>query len=464
MMQPTEPTEPTERTDGYTGGTTDGPTDERTAEIRPGLDLHRFRFSGRPATEDPRGARMIAAVERGFYETVPTGAALDQVLDLYAQDRRTYVGVYEAGVAPETAEPVGTFGSFSKNLQTGAGREIEGFLISDVTVRPTHRRRGILRAMMRAELDRAASAGFPLAALTASEATIYRRFGFGVATSRRTVEVDTGGEVSLAGPVSGSMRLIAPKDLRDLGPMLYDRAHRQSPGAVGRTAAYSVIETDTWMSKNDGKGTGVLAAVHHDDGGTHRGYVTYTFAGWDQKVPTVKIGVLVATTAASYRAIWDYLIHLDLIQKIEWGSAPDDRLLENLLVDPRRVKTTGHADQLWLRILDVPACLTGRPYHRDGELVLEVTDPLGYAAGVWRLTVEGGAADVVRVGGAEPESPAVTADMTLDVADLSSVYLGGVSAEVLRQAGRITEYRPGSAAELTALLAQNRTVFCMTGF
>ncbi|REE03020.1 GNAT family N-acetyltransferase [Citricoccus muralis] len=459
---------PTDQPDGHTGGFTDGLTDERTAEILPGLDLHRFRSSGRPAAEDPRGARMIAAVERGFYEAVPTGAALDQVLDLDAQDQRTYVGVYEAGASPETTEPVGTFAAFSKYLQTGTGREIEGFLISDVTVRSTHRRRGILRAMMRAELDRAAAAGIPVAALSASEATIYRRFGFGVATTRRTVEVDTGGDVALAGPVSGSMRMVEPKDLRDLGPVLYDSAHRQSPGAVGRTAAYSVIETDTWMSKNDGKGTGVLAAVHHDDGGTPRGYVTYTFTGWDQKVPTVKIGVLVASTAASYRAIWDYLVHLDLIQKVEWGFASDDRLLENLLVDPRRVKTTGHADQLWLRLLDVPACLKGRPYHRDGELILEVTDPLGYAAGVWRLTVEGGTADVVkvavRVGDAEAEPQTVTADLTLEVADLSSVYLGGVSAEVLRQAGRIAEHRPGAAVELTALLAQDRPVFCMTGF
>ncbi|XKH54196.1 GNAT family N-acetyltransferase [Citricoccus nitrophenolicus] len=459
---------PTDQPDGHTDGLTDGLEDERTAEILPGLDLHRFRSSGRPAAEDPRGARMIAAVERGFYEAVPTGAALDQVLDLDAQDQRTYVGVYEAGASPETTEPVGTFAAFSKYLQTGTGREIEGFLISDVTVRSTHRRRGILRAMMRAELDRAAAAGIPVAALSASEATIYRRFGFGVATTRRTVEVDTGGDVALAGPVSGSMRMVEPKDLRDLGPVLYDSAHRQSPGAVGRTAAYSVIETDTWMSKNDGKGTGVLAAVHHDDGGTPRGYVTYTFTGWDQKVPTVKIGVLVASTAASYRAIWDYLVHLDLIQKVEWGFASDDRLLENLLVDPRRVKTTGHADQLWLRLLDVPACLKGRPYHRDGELILEVTDPLGYPAGVWRLTVEGGTADVVkvavRVGDAEAEPQTVTADLTLEVADLSSVYLGGVSAEVLRQAGRIAEHRPGAAVELTALLAQDRPVFCMTGF
>ncbi|WP_313817540.1 GNAT family N-acetyltransferase [Citricoccus sp.] len=435
------------------------PTEEFTAGILPGLDLHRFHCSGRPAAEDPRGARMIGAVERNFYEEVPTGDALDQILDLYGQDRRTYVGVYEAGAEPETTEPVGTFASFSKYLQTGSGREIEGFLISDVTVRSTHRRRGILRAMMRAELDRAAASGIPVAALSASEATIYRRFGFGVATTRRTVEVDTGGEVALAGPVSGSLRMMEPRDLRDLGPALYDRAHRQSPGAVGRAAAYSVTETDTWRSKNDGKGTGVLVAVHHDGDGTPRGYVTYTFTGWDQKVPTVKIGVLVASTAASFRAIWDYLVHLDLIRKVEWGFASDDRLLENLLVDPRRVKTTAHADQLWLRILDVAACLTGRPYHRDGELVLEVTDPLGHAAGMWRLTVQSGTA-VVEERGEAFDDP----DLTLDVAELSSVYLGGVSAEVLRQAGRITEHRPGAAAELTALLAQDRPVFCMTGF
>ncbi|MGM7667237.1 GNAT family N-acetyltransferase [Microbacterium sp. A93] len=447
------------------------PTDPEAVGGRlPGLEMHRFAATGLTAEQDPVMARMLTALERNFYEEVPSGPALDQVLQLHGRDERTYLGVYDAGVDPAETDPVGTYASFVKPLQTGVGRQLDAFLISEVTVRTTHRRRGILRAMMTTELDRAVAGGWPVAALSASEATIYRRFGFGVATVRRAVQVDTRGEASLMAASTGTLRMVEPKELAGLGPALYARALAQTPGSVGRVAAYTVTETDSWRSKNDGRGTGLLAAVHEDDGGTARGYVTYRFSGWKQEVPTITVTGLVATTAASFRALWDHLVHLDLIQRVEWGFAPQDGLLENLLTDPRRVKTSDIADQLWLRILDVPAAFAGRPYHRDGELVLGVTDPLGHAAGTWRLSVRDGTADVVPLpeGGAaaaETAEPDTTPpDLTLDVAELSSVYLGGVSAELLRQAGRLTEHRPGAAAELTALLAADRPVFCMTGF
>ena len=113
-----------------------------------------------------------------------------------------------------------------------------------------------------------------------------------------------------------------------------------------------------------------------------------------------------------------------------------------------------------------PAALRGRAWARDGELTLRVHDRLGHAAGDWRLTVAGGEADVVPMGPPPGEQPGGQpgTDLELDVADLSAVYLGGVSAEVLRQAGRITEHRRGAAATLAGMLAQDRPVHCMTGF
>ncbi|MFC7402461.1 GNAT family N-acetyltransferase [Citricoccus sp. GCM10030269] len=446
------------------------PTETRT-KTSTGLELHRFRPSGRTAAEDQRSARFVAAVERGFYEKVPDEDALSQTLGLHVEDGRTYVGLYEAGTGsadPALQRPVSTLASFPKKLYTGRGRDLESLLISDVTVLPTHRRRGILRTMMEDELARAAADGMPMAALTASEATIYGRFGFGVATTRRAVEVDAGPGTALASAVSVSMVMVEPKDLTELGPRLFERTRRQTPGSVERTAAYRIRETDTRASENERRGSGLYAAVHHDDEGQPRGYVTYRFAGWDRRPATVKVDLLYATTAESYRAIWAYLINLDLIEKIEWELAPDDRLLEHLFTDHRRVTTTSQEDHLWLRILDVPACFRGRAYGmagelgktgewgKAGELTLEVSDALGYAAGTWRLAVRGGEADVVACDG--------PADLSLDVAELSSVYLGGISAEMLRQAGGITEHRAGAAAELTAMLAPDRPVYCLTGF
>jgi predicted acetyltransferase len=54
--------------------------------------------------------------------------------------------------------------------------------ISVVGVYPTHRRRGVLRAMMDAQLLDVHERGEPLAALWASEETIYGRFGYGLAS------------------------------------------------------------------------------------------------------------------------------------------------------------------------------------------------------------------------------------------------------------------------------------------
>ncbi|MBB5748834.1 GNAT family N-acetyltransferase [Micrococcus sp. TA1] len=429
----------------------------RTDPVLPeGLRLHRFEVTGRPAAEDPAAALFLRTVERGFYEPEPTGTALDQLLGYAHADGRTYTGVYAAGADPAADRPVGTFSGFDKRLHTGRRREVDARLISEVTVSPSHRRRGILRALMESELAIAAERGLPLAALTASEATIYRRFGFGAATAQRSVEVDLRGDAALAGPVTGRVELVEPGDLAGLGPRLFGQAYLQTPGSVQRMASYGGHETDTIESGRHGKDQGLFAAVHYDDGGAPRGYVTYRFAGWDSDPATIRVSLLSATTAESTRALWSFLANLDLIERVSWRGAPDDGLLEHLFADHRRVRTTGREDHLWLRLLDLPAALRGRSWARDGELTLRVHDRLGHTAGDWRLTVAGGEADVVPLG-ADP-------DLELDVADLSGAYLGGVSAEVLRQAGRITEHRIGAAAALAGMLAQDRPVHCMTGF
>ena len=53
--------------------------------------------------------------------------------------------------------------------------------VTVVGVSPTHRRRGVLRAMMDAQLRDIHERGEPIAALWASEETIYGRFGYGIA-------------------------------------------------------------------------------------------------------------------------------------------------------------------------------------------------------------------------------------------------------------------------------------------
>ncbi len=56
--------------------------------------------------------------------------------------------------------------------------------VTSTAVAATHRRRGLLRLMMQAMFDEARERGEPLAGLSASEGTIYGRFGYGPATRR----------------------------------------------------------------------------------------------------------------------------------------------------------------------------------------------------------------------------------------------------------------------------------------
>lgn len=125
------------------------------------------------------------------------------------------------------------------------------------------------------------------------------------------------------------------------------------------------------------------------------------------------------------------------------------------MTDPRGVRTTSVTDQLWLRVLDVPTALEARPWGQDGSVVVAVDDPLGHGAGGWQVTTRDGRAEVVATG-AEP-------DVRLGIEALSSLYLGGVDATTLHEAGRITGTDQG-VATWAAMTRGGPPPYCITGF
>jgi predicted acetyltransferase len=70
------------------------------------------------------------------------------------------------------------------------GGETDALGLTWVSVEMTHRRRGVLRALMDTQLRAAAQRGVPISILTASEASIYGRYGFGIATRTRKAVID----------------------------------------------------------------------------------------------------------------------------------------------------------------------------------------------------------------------------------------------------------------------------------
>jgi len=424
-------------------------------------EIRRFRAADKGTPDYAHGTDWIQAVGFGFHDTRRNDEFVDKIMAMYRQDDRELTGVYQtAHVAPHSLGanvPVATFGTLRKDMNVGYGRQLRTHMVTAVTVRGTHRRQGILRRMMTEDLAAAKADGLAVAALTASEGSIYGRFGYGVATFERSIKVDTGARFRLRHAATGRVEIADRKVLLDLAPEVFERVHRHTPGSIVRQDAYR--QTVSGVCGRDGaEDEAIKCALHYDASGSVDGYVSYKFAGWDTKPYTIELVDLVAATNSAYLELWQFLGSIDLIERVSWAEAPADDPLAWALEDPRCIESSDHRDMLWLRILDTGKTLAARRYSADGALILGISDALGLAGGTFRVEVSGGEANVTEApAGSEP-------DLSLDVADLGSVYLGAVCPVTLKAAGRITEHTPGAALKARLMFAVERPAHCLTHF
>ena len=424
-------------------------------------EIRRFRAAEKGEPDYALGVAWLRGVGVGFYDERHKDEFVDKVMAMYRTDNREMTGVYQTGtVAAHSLSadiPVATFGTLRKHLNVGYGRQLEAQLITAVTVRGTHRRQGLLRRMMTEDLAASRADGLAMAALTASEASIYGRFGFGVATFERSIKVNTGPRFRLRHTPTGSVEIADRKVLLELAPVVFDRVHRATPGSLVRQDAYRQRSSGT-LGQDGAEDESIRCALHYDADGAVDGYVAYKFSGWDTKPPAMEVIDLVAATESGYLELWQFLGSLDLIDRVTWAEAPVDDPLAWALEDPRCIESSENGDMLWLRILDTAKALGARRYSSDGSLVLRVTDTLGFAAGVFTLTVRAGEASVAAApDGADPE-------LSIDVAELGSIYLGAVCPVTLAAAGRITEHAPGAALTARLMFAVERAPHCLTHF
>ncbi|WP_166136738.1 GNAT family N-acetyltransferase [Nocardioides ochotonae] len=415
-----------------------------------------------PHDEAPRATELITgwikAATRGFHAPRMDDTARALWLEGCRADDAVLRGAWPARpvVGPDTV-PVATFAAFDKELNVGGGRLLALRMITDVTVSPTHRRRGLLRRMMTEDLRDAAARGLPVAALTATEGSIYGRFGFGAATWHQRVMVDTDARFALRDPLGrGSVELVDPTDAWPVISAVYAQHLARVRGAVGRPHDYEPMLTARYDWEERGPDRKMWTAVHLDASGTPDGYVCYGSAGDVEGRPTLQVSDLVALTPDAHLRLWRFLADVDLADQVKHRTALDDPL-RWALVEPRVVRTTGLGDMLWVRLLDLPTALTARPWYADGELVLDVDDPLGHIAGRWRVRTRGGEARVE----AAPDDAAPAVRMGADT--LGAAYLGGVSVPTLHAAGRITG--PAEAVETLAAMADGGPApYCATSF
>jgi predicted acetyltransferase len=322
-----------------------------------------------------------------------------------------------------------------------------------VGVRPDHRRRGLLSAMIGAHFERSAARGEPVSALFAAEAGIYGRFGYGQAAADVRLSLPRGASLR---PVAGSERLtvrLATLDA-DVHADLVDDVHRAAgagrPGWVTRDTPElrrnHVVDPPAWR---EGGERMRLATVHAPDGAPVAYALLRRKEKWEHGGPqyTVSLRAAAAASPAAAHRLWTFLLDLDLTVRVESPMLPLDDPLLALLVDPRGALPR-LGDNLWVRLLDVPTALTARRYCAPVDAVLEVSDDLLPAnAGRWRLTTapsgDGGwAATVTRT----DESP----DLRLDVRELGAAYLGHPVLTAAARAGLAEEARPGAAHTVAA--------------
>ncbi|MGO1544966.1 MAG: GNAT family N-acetyltransferase [Gulosibacter sp.] len=386
----------------------------------------------------------LAATRRAFLDHELRGKLPELYRAQLRESGTQILGMYANHVQPIAGvrEPVGTFGNTMGSVNLGSGM-LPASLITSATVHPIHRRRGVLRSMMTRALEDASKTGAAVALLTATEATIYGRFGFGAATTRSELEIDIRGGADLRTTGSGTVQEVSPSWLNAHAPAVFERLSQRGYGTVSRLARYNdLLVTDSATGE---LATKLRAFVHLDESGESDGFALFEVGGFDNR--RADILDFVAVTPESYLSLWNVLGHLDLIETLHWKFAAADELLPYALADSRRAKTVHIQDELWVRPLNVIAALEGRGYRREirESITVRIHDPLEYAAGTFAISVQDGAARV------EADASA-TADLTMDAATFGALFFGAVDAQQLALAGRV-EGEPDAVDRFSSMLA-----------
>ncbi|MBX0300882.1 GNAT family N-acetyltransferase [Cryobacterium sp. 1639] len=426
---------------------TSAPVDPESAAA---LTERGLRLAVLDATDEAGLKRWLLADARGFHEVTPTEGTLEVQVEDIATDRVT--GVWDASQAdPET--PVATVRSWQMGLTVPGGAALDSWAISSVTVSPTHRRQGIARAMLTAELRTAVQLGLPLAMLTVSEATIYGRYGFGPSARQAAYLVDTSRARWIGPTPTGRVQFVSAESLLADGPAVFERTRERSPGEVDRREIWWKRALGLLPNEPEAHKRGIRAVRYDDADGAIAGFALYEIALQGVSQPgRLKLVDLVAATDDAYAALWRFVIEMDMVSEIEAPLRSVSEPVAWQVSDHRAVRKTGERDHLWLRILDVPAALSARRYSTAGDYLLDVSDDLGFAQGRFLLTVAADGTARVRPHGDADTTPAGTVEVALSAADLASLYLGGTSAVDLARAGRIIERTTDAAVRLDTAL------------
>jgi len=394
-----------------------------------------------PAEDELRAA--MQAGEAAFGEE-PREGEFERFSKMLSRDR--WFAAYDGD------RPVGTSTSFPFRL-TVPGGELAAGGVTWVGVLPSHRRRGILRELMKRQLEDLRDRGEPLAILYASEPLIYGRFGYGVAAPAVTMEGETARFSYRDDPgPTGAVRIIDAAEAQQLLPPVYDALRREVPGFVARDSDVweltRLADPEHWRR---GAGPKFFAVLEFD--GEPVGYVIYRIkSDWQDgfSQSEARLVEAVATSPAATRELYRFIYGIDLVVRVHGRYDPGSPLF--LMVNDPRSLHLKVSEGLWLRFVDLDAALAGRTYAGSDEVVVDVTDSFcSWNAGRWRI-------------GPTVERTDDEAELGLDTTDLASAYLGAFTFNELGAAQRVRELKPGALQRATDLFRTSRPPYCPEDF
>jgi predicted acetyltransferase len=413
-----------------TGDNDGGPETSMEVEIRACTSMEEIR-------------QAITPIGYYFGQSAPTNEDRFARLTRVLPAERVY-GAWQEGCA------VGGLAAFPLQL-TVPGGGVAAAGITAAGVLPTHRRQGVLRAMMRAMLNACLERGEPVAYLWATEDKIYGRFGFGLASF--SAEIDLPREHSAFDApfaASGHVRLVPPAAADEQIASVYERVASATPGMFARSTAWwqaRILADPEWRRG----AAGDLQCAVFETGGQPAAYALYRInPAFEQGLQTGSVTVLEALgeTSEAATAIWRFLLDIDWMARVRASLLPLDHPLLLLLAEPRRLGFSLR-DGVRVRLVDVKAALSARSYQGQGTVTIEIIDKFcPWNAGRWRIGADGVERTV--------EDP----DLRCDITALGSVYLGGFTWMQLARALRVREVCSGAIARADVLFRTDTLPWC----
>ncbi|MBW8486529.1 GNAT family N-acetyltransferase [Actinomadura parmotrematis] len=379
----------------------------------------------RPLTPDDSPAALDAAARAFGHPPAPhEGAVRARLSDAVAAGRQ--FGAFDGGRLVGTSRVYGM-------RQWWHGRAVSLGGVTNITVAPEERGRGVGRAVVTDALHRCAGLGHALAMLYPATTPLYRSLGWEHAGAQAQVTLRAEALRTLAAaPVP--VRRAGPDDAAEVAATIA-RVHEEA-GDAGPLD----LGADAWRIA-----LGQEGRFHYLAGD---GFLSYGWAdGYGPEGDgTLQVHRAVAGSQETLRALWAVV-----------GSGSSTASTVKAVVgahDPvlwalrERTGDTLRQERWMLRVVDVPAALSGRGYPAclETAVTLAVQDPqLPANTGTWRLTVKDGEGRVEEAG---PGASAVR----LTPNALAALY-AGVPVTTLVRAGILDAAEAAAAAPLGAVFA-----------